>query len=83
MFSADPAKLPAYVGSQMPDGGYVVFRVESAGKLEIADDAPEVRALAQQYDNLVAEQEFAAFVRALRERYGVVINEEALSQQQN
>lgn len=83
VFSADPAKLPAYVGSQMPDGGYVVFRVESAGKLEIADDAPEVRALAQQYDNLVAEQEFAAFVRALRERYGVVINEEALSQQQN
>lgn len=83
VFSADPASLPAYVGAQMPDGGYVVFRVESAGKLEIGEDAPEVRALAQQYDNLVAEQEFAAFVRSLRDRYGVEINSAVLNPEQN
>lgn len=83
VFSVDKDALPAYVGAQMPDGGYVVFRVESAGKLEIADDAPEVRALAQQYDRLVAEQEFAAFIRALRERYGVEINMAALESDAN
>lgn len=82
VFSADPESLPAYVGAQMPDGGYVVFRVESAGRLELADDAPEVRMLARQYDELVAEQEFGAFVRALRERYGVQINEAQLDPQQ-
>lgn len=83
VFSVDAATLPAYVGTQMPDGGYVVFRVESAGKVEIADDAPEVRALARQYDNLVAEQEFGAFVRALRQRYGVEINQAAVNPEQN
>src|SRR5690606_25961678 len=83
VFSADAEKLPAYVGTQMPDGGYVVFRVESAGKLELADDAPEVRALARQYDNLVAEQEFAGFVRALRQRYGVEIDQTLVAPEQN
>lgn len=83
VFAADTSNLPAYVGSQMPDGGYVVFRIQSAGKLEIADDAPEVQALAQQYDNLVAEQEFGAFVRALRDKYGVEINESLLTAEQN
>lgn len=82
VFSVNPDNLPAFVGAQLPDGGYVVFRVESAGKLEIPDNAPEVRTLARQYDDLVAEQEFGAFVRALREQYGVQINEAQLDPQQ-
>lgn len=83
VFSVDAETLPAYAGAQMPDGGYVVFRVESAGKLEIAEDAPEVRALGRQYDNLVAEQEFAAFVRTLRQRYGVEIDQTLVAPEQN
>ena len=83
VFSVDAETLPAYAGAQMPDGGYVVFRIESAGKLEIAEDAPEVRALGRQYDNLVAEQEFAAFVRTLRQRYGVEIDQTLVAPEQN
>ena len=82
VFSVSADSLPAHVGAQMPDGGYKVFRVESADKQEVADDAPEVRALARQYDNLVAEQEFGAFVRGLREQYGVEINQSLLDPQQ-
>lgn len=78
IFSAPVDALPTYVGASMPDGAYGVFRIDSVGKLDIGPDAPEVRTLAAQYDRLIAEQEFTAFVLALREKYGVEIRAAAL-----
>lgn len=83
IFSAPVDALPTYVGAVMPDGAYSVFRIDSVGKLDIGPDAPEVRTLAVQYDRLVAEQEFTAFVLALREKYGVEIRAAALEVQSN
>lgn len=74
VFSAPDDALPAYVGTSMPDGRYAVYRIEAVEHPEFEADSAEVLAFSQQYDRLVAEQEMAAFISALRESYGVEIN---------
>ena len=78
VFAVPATDVPAHVGATLPDGAYAVFRVDSVGKVEIGEDSPEVRMVGMQYDRLVAEQEFTAFVLALREQYGVEIRAAAL-----
>lgn len=83
VFSAKVDSLPAYAGALIPGGSYTVFRIESVTNPEYSDDDRQVQAFAAQYDRLVAEQEFAAFVLSLRERYGVEIRATALDTQSN
>ena len=82
IFSAPAAKLPEHVGVTTPDGSYSVFRIESVTKPELAKDDPRVKAVAQQYQRLIAERDFSAFLASLRTRYKVTLNESALNPQQ-
>ncbi|KON80367.1 SurA N-terminal domain-containing protein [Azoarcus sp. PA01] len=82
VFGAAESKLPAYAGVAMPEGGYSVFRVESVTRPELAKDDPRLQAVSQQYQRLIAERDFNAFLASLRERYEVEINEAALRAQQ-
>ena len=78
IFKADAAKLPAYAGADQPVG-YALYRVE---KVKAAD--PDAKAddkaafLRQQYDRIVAQEEMTAWLAALRQRYGVEINNKFL-----
>ncbi|AUN95267.1 SurA N-terminal domain-containing protein [Pseudazoarcus pumilus] len=83
VFTASVEALPAYVGAPLSGGEYGVFRIEEVIHPEIGLDDPQVQAFALQYDRLVAEQEFAAFVAALREQYGVEIRVAALEPPEN
>ncbi|MCK0508247.1 SurA N-terminal domain-containing protein [Aromatoleum anaerobium] len=78
VFGAAESKLPAYAGVAMPEGGYSVFRIESVTRPELAKDDPRLQAVSQQYQRLIAERDFNAFLASLRERYEVEINEAAL-----
>ena len=82
VFGAPTAKLPTYAGAAAGDGGYVVYRVESVNRPDVAKDDKRVKALAGQYRRLVAERDFSAFLTALRDRYKVEINTAALRPQQ-
>ena len=73
-----PTGPPAYAGVAMPEGGYSVFRIESVTRPELAKDDPRLQAVSQQYQRLIAERDFNAFLASLRERYEVEINEAAL-----
>ena len=78
VFGAPADKLPAHVGVTMPDGKYSVFRIESVSRPELAKDDPRVEPVMQQYQRLIAERDFNAFLASLRDRYEVEINEAAL-----
>ncbi|CAI09932.1 PpiC-type peptidyl-prolyl cis-trans isomerase [Aromatoleum aromaticum EbN1] len=78
VFGAAESKLPAYAGVAMPEGGYSVFRIESVTRPELAKDDPRLQAVSQQYQRLIAERDFNAFLASLRERYEVEINEAVL-----
>ncbi|MDT3669188.1 MAG: SurA N-terminal domain-containing protein [Aromatoleum sp.] len=81
IFGAAANKLPAHVGVAMPDGHYSVFRIESVNRPELAKDDPRMAAVMQQYQRLIGERDFSAFLASLRERYKVEINEAAVKGQ--
>jgi peptidyl-prolyl cis-trans isomerase D len=79
VFKADTAKLPAHAGVAVPGSGYALYRISSVkGVGEIGKDDPLGRALAQKYSRFVAEEEFAAWMSTLKEKFPVEINKTAL-----
>lgn len=71
VFSAPAKTLPAHVGVNMPDGTYVVYRIDAVNRPQLAEDDPRITAVASQYGRLVAERDFGAFLAELRQRYEV------------
>lgn len=82
VFSAPAEPLPAHVGVQLPEGDYVIYRIESVKRPEIAADDPRIAAVAAQYAQLLAGRDFGAFISDLRQRYKVEIKPSALQVQQ-
>jgi peptidyl-prolyl cis-trans isomerase D len=80
VFAADAAKLPAYAGTPVP-GGYALYRVSQVKPYVPAaggEEPPRAKALRQEYARIVGEEEFAAWLTTLRERFPVDINAAAL-----
>lgn len=75
--AASSPTLPAYVGAVLPEGDYQLFMVESISRPELDADDPRLQAVSEQYGELIAAQDFAAYVAALRQRYGVEIHASA------
>lgn len=78
IFKADTAKLPAYAGVEVPNnGGYALYKVIKVSQPESLDPAKS-KALQQEYTTLTAQEDFAAYLAGLRNRYKVEINAAAL-----
>ncbi len=73
VFSASTATLPAFVGLSLAEGDYVIYRIDTVERPQIADDDPRMRGVTEQYGQLLAERDFAAFIAELRTRYQVEI----------
>lgn len=75
IFRAPTDKLPSFAGVKLPGAGYVVFRVEKVSRPSAtgAED-PRLQAIKQQYARLLAEQDFSAYLSALRKHHGVKVN---------
>jgi peptidyl-prolyl cis-trans isomerase D len=59
----------------LPGAGYVLFRVEKVTRpTSTGANDPRLQAIKQQYSRLLAEQDFSAYVSALRKRYDVKVN---------
>jgi peptidyl-prolyl cis-trans isomerase D len=78
VFAADTTKLPAHAGVAVPGKAYVLYRINSIKPGDVAKDDPRVGALTQQYARYVAEEEFAAWMALVKEKYPVVVNKTAL-----
>lgn len=78
IFTASTAKLPVHVGAADPSGDYRIYRILSVKRPELGADDPRVEAVMREYQRLVGQREFAAFLEALRVRYPVEIRAAAL-----
>jgi peptidyl-prolyl cis-trans isomerase D len=79
IFKADASKLPAYVGTALPDGGYGLYRISKAKAYAAGDkETAQEGQLRKQYGQLVAEEEFGAWLSTLRQRFPVTINKAVL-----
>lgn len=77
VFKTPVAPLPAYTGSAGAEGGYALYRISQVVPFTGADN-PKAKAIHDQYQQLVAGEEFIAWLSTLREKVGVEINEKVL-----
>ncbi|HWA12017.1 MAG TPA: SurA N-terminal domain-containing protein [Burkholderiales bacterium] len=79
VFSADAAKLPAYVGVPAPQGRFVIYRISRVKDLASVDPAQK-KALARQLAQMAGQEQFQAYLASLRSRTDVKIDRKKLEQ---
>ncbi len=78
IFRADVSKLPAYVGVELANNcGYMLYKIMSVKSVERIDENKR-RVLQREYTTLTAQEDFAAYLAALRQRYKIDFNKAAL-----
>ena len=84
IFKASADKLPAYVGMQLPNGAYMLYRISqvSAGAAK-GDADPRPKAQRTQLVQLSGAEDFNDYLAALRQHYGVKIDRAALAKGAN
>ena len=73
---ADVKKLPAYAGAVV-DGGYTLYRIDKVD-VPAQINVEQRKGLQREYGAIVAQQDLAAYLTALRQRYKIDINKSAL-----
>lgn len=73
IFAASVKELPAYGGAALPGRGYVLYRISGVRQPELKG-AGTGEGLRAQYARAVADEEFSAYLGALRNRYPVTVN---------
>lgn len=77
VFQAPVGKLPAFVGVTLDNGDYALYRVSKVSQPESVDQARR-QAVEREYASLLAQEDFAAYLAALRARTKIEINQKAL-----
>jgi peptidyl-prolyl cis-trans isomerase D len=77
IFKTPVTTLPAFAGATAADGSYSLYRITQVIPFAGGDD-PRAKVLQDQYQQVVAGEEFAAWLSVLREKAGVEINDKAL-----
>ncbi|HEY0587231.1 MAG TPA: SurA N-terminal domain-containing protein, partial [Pseudoduganella sp.] len=72
VMKADAAKLPAYVGVEVPGAGYAVYRIGKVGQPAEQDKARREQE-SERIGQVVATQEMAGYVDALKQKAKVKI----------
>lgn len=78
VFGVPASTVPAHVGVATADGGFALYHVESVKRPELTENDPRVAAVMRDYQRLVGQREFSAFLDALRARHEVEIRAAAL-----
>ncbi|MDQ5878908.1 MAG: peptidyl-prolyl cis-trans isomerase [Pseudomonadota bacterium] len=78
IFRADVQKLPAYAGVELPNnGGYALYKIVAVKPLDTVD-ADKRRIVQSDYVAMTAQEDFAAYLAGLRQRYKIEINKAAI-----
>lgn len=81
IFKADAAKLPAYVGYENPQGGFVLVKI-----MRIVDtdtfDAAKRKAAADELRQLIAQEELNAYVASLKLKADVKVQQDRLGKKE-
>jgi peptidyl-prolyl cis-trans isomerase D len=75
IFKADAVKLPAYVGFEDAQGGFVLVKITRVVDVEALDDAKR-KAAADELRQLVAQEELNAYVASLKQKSDVKVQQD-------
>lgn len=76
IFQADVKKLPSYVGVST-GGNYLLYKIMKVSQPQTTDENKR-KVLQRDYSMMAAQEDFAAYLAALRARYKIDINTAAL-----
>ncbi|UCH48557.1 MAG: SurA N-terminal domain-containing protein [Betaproteobacteria bacterium] len=81
VFSADAAKLPAFVGVAIDDGRYVVYRITEVREVEsVSPD--QLQTASRQLSQITVQEQYANIVGSMRERSEVRVREDRVQPDQ-
>ena len=80
VFRADVSKLPAYGGVEIPQRGYVLFRISNVVEDNTAGDG--IAAAREQLRQITGQEELSAYIAALKAATDVTVNQKQLEKQQ-
>ncbi|MFT3850742.1 MAG: SurA N-terminal domain-containing protein [Propionivibrio sp.] len=72
IFKADAQKLPAYVGAEVGES-YVIYKIVKVTQPDKLDEAKR-KSIRDEYTMIVAQEDAAAYMSSLRQRYKIEIN---------
>lgn len=72
VMKADTSKLPAYVGVELPDQGYAIYKINSVSQPQ-NPDLNRRTAERQQIAGAIAQQELHAYLESLKKKYKVEV----------
>ncbi|MGH8717053.1 MAG: peptidylprolyl isomerase, partial [Burkholderiales bacterium] len=81
VFTTDVSKLPAYAGAVDPKGGYVLFKIIRVQEADRIDEAKR-KDLTNQLVQLIAQEQFSAYLASLRQKTEVKINQQQLEKKE-
>jgi len=81
VFSADTSSVPVYAGVSVDDGRYVIYRISDVRDVESVS-TDEAETASRQLSQLAVQEQHAGYVRSLRERSNVTVNESRLNPDQ-
>lgn len=73
VFGAPTGKLPVQVGVTLPEGDYVIYRIDAVERPQLAEDDPRLQAVGEQYAQLLGARDFDVLLAELRKRYAVEV----------
>ena len=77
VFGADTAKLPSYAGVPVSQGRFVIYRITKVNEVKEVG-AEQRKALAKQLTQMIAQDQYLAYVASLRERANVIVDKKKL-----
>jgi peptidyl-prolyl cis-trans isomerase D len=82
IFKAGVQKLPAYTGAVLADGSYALYRIGQVLPPAPDSNTEQARKLRGEYARIAAEEDFAAWLAALRQQYPVEIKTAVLERKE-
>ena len=79
VFALSAATLPAYSGGTSADGGYLIYRLDKVTHPTVEDNDPREEIIRGEYQRMLGQRDFAAFLASLRTRYKVEVQAVALA----
>ena len=78
VFSANPQKLPAFVGATLSDGAYSVFRIDHINRPEVTLQDERLQKMEREQARQVGDEDLNAYLADLRKRFNAEIMAKAV-----
>lgn len=83
IFKVDTSRMPGYVGLAEPGKGYTIYHIIAVKKGGVDKKDSRQAELSRRYAQIIAEEEFSAWLESLKDKFPVKVNQSALESKEH